>query len=84
MWMERVPNRRNQLLCHCVKNSSRVIFLVRNFGLGYEFAARESELLRYRKQTHIHYLFESREVRINTRQMIQLARSLGIRKMSHA
>jgi hypothetical protein len=39
--MERVPNRRNQFFCHRVTNSSRLIFLVRDFDLGQEFAARE-------------------------------------------
>ena len=43
--MERVPNRRNQFLCHWVTNSSRLIFLVRDFDLGQEFAAREFGLL---------------------------------------
>ena len=43
--MERVPNRRNQFLCHWAKNSSRFIFLVLEFDLSQEFAAREFELL---------------------------------------
>jgi len=43
--MERVPNRRNQFLCHWVKNSGRLIFLALDFYLGQEFAAREFELL---------------------------------------
>jgi len=43
--MERVPNRRNQFLCHWVKNSSRLVLLVRDFDLGQEFAAREFELI---------------------------------------
>src|SRR5262245_33180738 len=81
--MERVHNRRNQFLCHWVKNSSRFIYLVREFDLRQEFAAREFDHLIHRDQT-FQYHFESREVRINTRQMVQLARSLGIRKMSHA
>jgi len=63
MRMERVPNRRNQFLCHWVKNSRRFIFLVRDFDLGQEFAAREFYLLIHRYQTHVHYTFESREVR---------------------
>src|SRR5262249_55311588 len=61
--MERVPNRRNQFLCHWVKNSSRFIFLVREFDLSQEFAAHEFEHLIHRDQTHVHYPFESREVR---------------------
>src|SRR5262245_11110152 len=63
MRMERVPNRCNPFLSPWVKNSSRFIFLIRDFDLGQEFTWREFELLANHDQIHVHYPFKSPEVR---------------------
>ena len=80
--MERVPNRRNQFLCQLVKNSSRFIFLVRDFDLGQEFAAREFELsfiATRRMSTIPSNLVKSAEIASSTRRIsAEFARISGV------
>jgi len=105
-WMESVPNRRNQFLCHWVKIQVALSSLSANFDLGQEFAAREFELsfiATRRMSTIPSNLVKSAEIAsstrrisaefarifgdeflVNTCQMVQLARSLGVHKVSYA